>query len=50
MDTVGIRGDDERVKFSPAAMIRDREKFWERGTGNQLSHIPCPIDLLNNIF
>jgi hypothetical protein len=45
VDTVGIRGDEDGGKFSPAAGIGDGEKFGGRGTGKQPLHIPSPVDI-----
>jgi hypothetical protein len=48
VDTVGIRGDGDGGKFSPAAGIGDGEKFGERGgeRGNSLRTFPSPLTSL----
>jgi hypothetical protein len=48
MDTVGIRGDGDGEKFSPAAEIGDGEKFgeWGEERGNSLCTFPAPLTSL----
>jgi hypothetical protein len=47
VDIVGIRGDGNGGKFSPAAGIGGGEKCGWRGTGKQPPHILCPVDIPN---